>query len=119
MTKTVIGRPRLQRRLPGAFVRVLSKKDNQLEFALDNSDQTFASVLVDELRKDSHVTFSAYRVPHPPTGTPTVAISTDGVETPEQAVAQAVKRLSEAVARLQGDLQAMQLRGEVYILLQK
>ncbi len=89
-------------------VKIKTSDDQNLEFDLENADQTLASVLVDKLREDPHVTFAAYRVAHPLIGIPTVRVSTDGEETPLQAIGKAVNALSDILSKLMEDAEKLE-----------
>ncbi|MDP7976369.1 MAG: RpoL/Rpb11 RNA polymerase subunit family protein [Thermoprotei archaeon] len=89
--------------MPQFNVKIKRSDDQNLEFDLEDSDQTIANMLVDKLREDSHVTFAAYRVAHPLLGVPTIRVSTDGEEKPVEAVRKAVEALSEVLSKLMED----------------
>ncbi|MFP3219992.1 MAG: RpoL/Rpb11 RNA polymerase subunit family protein [Candidatus Marsarchaeota archaeon] len=89
--------------MPKLTVKIEKSDPQNLEFDLEGSDQTLANALVDELRQDPHVTFAAYRVAHPLLGVPTIRVSTDGSETPLEAVKKASGKLTEVFKKLMED----------------
>ncbi|KAF2645683.1 RBP11-like subunits of RNA polymerase [Massarina eburnea CBS 473.64] len=70
--------------------KVESKEETQVPntsvFTFNKEDHTLANMLSQRLLKYDHVTFSAYKVPHPLFATFELRVSTDGSMTPKDAV---------------------------------
>ncbi|MFA4720296.1 DNA-directed RNA polymerase subunit L [Pyrococcus kukulkanii] len=78
-------------------IEVIKKEENLLEFYLEGEDHTFANLLVETLRENPHVKFTAYTIEHPITMArkPRFRVVTDGKITPEQALEEAAKKIFE------------------------
>ena len=59
---------------------------NTAIFTFNKEDHTLANLLSSRLHKYKHVTFSAYKVPHPLFATFELRVGTDGSMTPKDAV---------------------------------
>ncbi|KAH7132503.1 DNA-directed RNA polymerase [Dendryphion nanum] len=64
---------------------------NTTLFTFNKEDHTLGNLLTQRLHKYPHVTFSAYKVPHPLFATFELRVSTDGSVTPKEAVITACK----------------------------
>jgi DNA-directed RNA polymerase II subunit RPB11 len=85
----------LQRRLANTF---LTEVANAALFTFNKEDHTLANMLRDKLFRMDHVTFAAYKVPHPLFATFQLRIHTDGEIAPKAAV---IKACQELINQLQ------------------
>ncbi|KAL2427242.1 hypothetical protein ABEF95_004848 [Exophiala dermatitidis] len=63
-----------------------TRTPNTMIFVYNKEDHTLGNALVDQLHKNSHVTYAAYRVPHPLFARFELRIQTDGEITPKEAL---------------------------------
>ena len=73
---------------------------NRLTLRLRGEDHTILNLIVDELNKDSHVAFAAYRQEHPLTPDYVLTIVTDGSESALDALKAAVERAKSLFEKL-------------------
>ncbi|KIW98565.1 uncharacterized protein Z519_00226 [Cladophialophora bantiana CBS 173.52] len=66
--------------------KIDTRTPNTTIFTFNKEDHTLANLLRDKLLKNSHVTFAAYRVPHPLFAKFELRVQTDGEITPKEAV---------------------------------
>ncbi|KIX00526.1 uncharacterized protein Z518_10666 [Rhinocladiella mackenziei CBS 650.93] len=66
--------------------KIDTRTPNTVIFTFNKEDHTLANLLRDKLLKNSHVTFAAYRVPHPLFAKFELRVQTDGGITPKEAV---------------------------------
>jgi len=66
---------------------------NAALFTFNREDHTLANLLRDKLFRLEHVTFAAYKVPHPLFATFELRVHTDGEISPKDAVLKACKEL--------------------------
>ena len=71
---------------------------NAALFTFNKEDHTLANMLRDKLYRMEHVTFAAYKVPHPLFATFQLRIHTDGEITPKAAI---IKACGELITELQ------------------
>ncbi|KAM0701472.1 hypothetical protein Q7P35_011834 [Cladosporium inversicolor] len=71
---------------------------NAALFTFNKEDHTLANMLRDKLYRMDHVTFAAYKVPHPLFATFQLRIHTDGEVTPKAAI---IKACGELITELQ------------------
>jgi DNA-directed RNA polymerase II subunit RPB11 len=71
---------------------------NAALFTFNKEDHTLANLLRDKLYRMDHVTFAAYKVPHPLFATFQLRIHTDGDITPKAAI---IKACGELITELQ------------------
>ncbi|KAL2427261.1 hypothetical protein ABEF95_010768 [Exophiala dermatitidis] len=68
-----------------------TRTPNTMIFVYNKEDHTLGNALVDQLHKNSHVTYAAYRVPHPLFARFELRIQTDGEITPNEALLAATR----------------------------
>ncbi|KIW72558.1 hypothetical protein PV04_00741 [Phialophora macrospora] len=66
--------------------KIDTRTPNTTIFTFNKEDHTLANLLRDKLLKNSHVTFAAYRIPHPLFANFELRVQTDGEITPKEAV---------------------------------
>ncbi|KIW84323.1 hypothetical protein Z517_03573 [Fonsecaea pedrosoi CBS 271.37] len=66
--------------------KIDTRTPNTTIFTFNKEDHTLANLLRDKLLKNSHVTFAAYRIPHPLFAKFELRVQTDGEITPKEAV---------------------------------
>ncbi len=69
-------------------------------FHFHKEDHTLANMLRSRLLKTAHVTFAAYKVPHPLVAEFELRVQTDGEVTPKETVVQACRDLVQELAEL-------------------
>lgn len=76
-------------------IEVIKREGNTLEFYLEGEDHTFANLLVETLHEDEHVKFAAYSIDHPilMARKPRFKVTTDGEESPEEALERAAQKI--------------------------
>jgi len=74
-------------------LRVLKRRDNEIEFELEGEEHTFCNPLVKMLLRDKRVEFAAYRISHPLMRVPRVYVRTNGEISPEEALIEAADSL--------------------------
>jgi len=76
-------------------IEIVQRSGSMLEFYLEGEDHTFASLLVEELRKDKHVKLVGYSVDHPILNArkPRIKVVTDGKISPKVCLEQASQRI--------------------------
>jgi len=79
---------------------------NRLTLRLGGEDHTILNLIVDELNKDEHVAFAAYRQVHPLTPDYVLTIVTDGSESALEALGAAVERAKAVFEKLLEDWRA-------------
>lgn len=81
-------------------VVVLHDEPKRLTVRMKGEDCTVLNLLVEELNRDEHVKFAAYRLEHPLTGEYTLTIVTDGVKAPLDALKDASNRARSVLESL-------------------
>ncbi|KEF53845.1 uncharacterized protein A1O9_10247 [Exophiala aquamarina CBS 119918] len=66
--------------------KIDTRTPNTVIFTFNKEDHTLANLLREKLLKNSHVTFAAYRVPHPLFAKFELRVQTDGEITPKEAI---------------------------------
>lgn len=84
---------------------------NRLTLRIRGEDHTLLNLLTDELNRDPHVAFAAYRQEHPLTGEYVLSIVTDGSESPLDALKGAVERAKAVFEKLLEDWRRQALSG--------
>ncbi|RLF06248.1 MAG: DNA-directed RNA polymerase subunit L [Thermoprotei archaeon] len=85
-------------------VEVERSEPTRLTVKVRGEDHTIFNVLVEELNRDKHVVFAAYKQLHPLTGEYTFTVVTDGEEEPIEAIRSACERLKEVYSSLLSQL---------------
>ncbi|RLE88873.1 MAG: DNA-directed RNA polymerase subunit L [Thermoprotei archaeon] len=85
-------------------VEVERLEPTRLTIRVRGEDHTIFNVLVEELNRDEHVVFAAYKQLHPLTGEYTLTVVTDGEEEPLAALRSACERLKEVYGSLLNQL---------------
>ncbi len=73
---------------------------NRLTLRLRGEDHTLLNLIVDELNRDNHVAFAAYRQEHPLTDEYLLTVVTDGGESALEALKAAVARARTVFEKL-------------------
>lgn len=73
---------------------------NKLTLRLRGEDHTLLNLIVDELNRDNHVAFAAYRQEHPLTDEYLLTVVTDGGESALEALKAAVARARTVFEKL-------------------
>lgn len=81
-------------------VEVERMEPNRLTVKVKGEDHTVFNVLVEELNRDEHVVFAAYKQLHLLTGEYMLTVVTDGEEEPLTALRSACERLKDIYVRL-------------------
>lgn len=76
-------------------INILEDKKNRMVFELKGETHTFCNILRKELWNDKHVKAAAYNIEHPLIGIPKIIVETDGIETPQKALKEAIKRMQK------------------------
>jgi len=76
-------------------LKTIEDEKNKFVFELEGEAHTFCNAIAKELWEDDHVKISAYTIDHPLVGVPRFIVETDGKETPQKALSEAVKRLKK------------------------
>ena len=84
-------------------LKILAEDKNRLELQIKGESHTFCQVLTKELWNDEHVKVAAYNISHPLVGVPVFVIETDGKKKPQQALADAAKRLDKITSQAKSD----------------
>ncbi|MEM1537202.1 MAG: DNA-directed RNA polymerase subunit L [Candidatus Nezhaarchaeales archaeon] len=72
---------------------IVKREKNELVFEVKGETHTFCNALRQALIEDKAVTFAAYKVGHPLNPISLFMVKTDGSKTPEEALAEAAKKL--------------------------
>jgi DNA-directed RNA polymerase subunit L len=80
-------------------LKIIEQEKNKLVLEIEGEDHTFCNVLKDELWNDEHVKLASYNIKHPVVSSPYVIVETDGSITPQQALANAAKRVGKAAEK--------------------
>jgi DNA-directed RNA polymerase subunit L len=80
-------------------LEVVQQEKNKLEIVLVGEGHTMANLLRKTLKKDSHVTYAAYKIDHPLIDKirPVLMVETDGKETPKEALKKAAQKIKEQI----------------------
>jgi len=82
---------------------VKENSKNKFLFELKDVTHTFCNLLKTELWNDKHVKVATYSIDHPLVGMPRFIVETDGKETPQEALQDAVKRLKKINEKVRKD----------------
>ncbi|MBU7013811.1 MAG: DNA-directed RNA polymerase subunit L [Theionarchaea archaeon] len=80
-------------------LEILTHEKTRLEAALKGEDHTFANLLRQTLKEDTHVVSAAYKVGHPllDKERPVLFLETDGKESPKEALTKAARKIKEQI----------------------
>lgn len=81
-------------------ISVERAEPNRLTLRLRGEDHTLLNLIVDELNRDEHVAFAAYRQEHPLTDEYMLTVVTDGGESALEALKAAVARAKTVFEKL-------------------
>jgi len=81
-------------------ISVEKGEPNRLTLRLRGEDHTLLNLIVDELNRDEHVAFAAYRQEHPLTDEYVLTVVTDGGESALEALKAAVARAKTVFEKL-------------------
>lgn len=81
-------------------ISVERAEPNRLTLRLRGEDHTLLNLIVDELNRDEHVAFAAYRQEHPLTDEYVLTVVTDGGESALEALKAAVARAKTVFEKL-------------------
>ncbi|MBU6997202.1 MAG: DNA-directed RNA polymerase subunit L [Theionarchaea archaeon] len=78
-------------------LEIIAHEKTKLEAALKGEDHTFANLLRETLKEDTHVVSAAYKVGHPllDKERPVLFLETDGKESPKEALSRAARKIKE------------------------
>ena len=82
---------------------VKENNKNRFVFELKDSTHAFCNLLKTELWNDKHVKVATYTIDHPLVGVPRFIVETDGKETPQEALNDAVKRIKKINEKVRKD----------------
>ncbi|KAL1588337.1 hypothetical protein WHR41_02785 [Cladosporium halotolerans] len=81
-------------------METITQVANAALFTFNKEDHTLANMVRDKLYRSDHVTFAAYKVPHPLFASFQLRIHTDGEITPKDALVKACRELITELAQL-------------------
>ncbi|PSN65079.1 RBP11-like subunits of RNA polymerase [Corynespora cassiicola Philippines] len=82
-----------------------TRSPNTAIFTFNKEDHTLGNLLTQRLLKYDHITFAAYKVPHPLFATIEIRVSTDGSITPKDAIVKACRDVVQDLEVLRNSFQ--------------
>jgi len=81
--------------VPAVRLKILERGKNVLKLEVEGEGHTFCNLLQKALLEDEGVEAAGYDIPHPLISIPIIYVRTSGKRKPEDALRDAVKRISE------------------------
>jgi len=80
------------------------KMNNSIEISIKDEEHTLGNLLATELQNTEHVTFAAYKVPHPLQNILKVRIEVEGERSPLDSVKTALEKIKRNCESLQASI---------------
>ena len=84
-------------------IKKIQDEKNKLVIEIKGVSHGFCNMLKEKLLEDSHVKIATYRVEHPLVNVPKLLVETDGNETPQKAILNAVGKLKTFTDKIRKD----------------